>query len=153
VNQWDENFLVSMKNVREGRWWVMLTSSFAHKDILHLGVNMFTLWQLGRPMVMRFGAKALAGTWIVSALGCSALHLYWPSLMDEAVRCGYLSRPIAPFEDRPALGASGSICGLLGFLTCVAPRSMLPQTALWAGFSIYCTCVCCSGYEGLANIC
>lgn len=41
----DENYTLSRKNMAEGRWWTLITSSFSHIGMTHLGINMFILRQ------------------------------------------------------------------------------------------------------------
>ncbi|RUS32816.1 LOW QUALITY PROTEIN: hypothetical protein BC938DRAFT_474171 [Jimgerdemannia flammicorona] len=42
-----KNFLVSNNNIEHGRLHTLLTSAFSHKDLPHLGINMFVLYSIG----------------------------------------------------------------------------------------------------------
>jgi membrane associated rhomboid family serine protease len=42
------NFLLSEAHVQAGKWWTLLTYSFSHMNVLHLGINMFCLVSIGR---------------------------------------------------------------------------------------------------------
>jgi membrane associated rhomboid family serine protease len=89
--------------VAAGDWWRPLTSGFLHVGLLHVGFNMFLLWQLGRllePAVKRWGFTAL---YLMSLLGGSFLVL----VLDN---------------DAVTVGASGAVFGLMA-ATFVAMRS------------------------------
>lgn len=134
----------SLENVREGRWWVMFTSSFAHGNLLHLGINMACLWSFGPAFVAAFGLPCFAGVWVVTAVSCSAASLGWEITqnrlrMETAGRGWYKSQEYKilgiPISRRMAVaiagghqhegsvGASGALCGLIGVLLCIAPTA------------------------------
>ena len=104
------NFVLSRDNIREGRYWVMLTSSFAHANFEHLLFNMLSLWGFGQAFIRTFGVGQFAVIWIGSSVVGSALQLgYWEKIKMPGV--GY-----------EAVGASGSIFGILSALSFVYPR-------------------------------
>jgi membrane associated rhomboid family serine protease len=89
--------------VDAGDWWRPITSGFLHIGLLHVGFNMFLLWQLGallEPAVKRWGFAAL---YLMSLLGGSFLVL----VLDN---------------DAVTVGASGAVFGLMA-ATFVAMRS------------------------------
>jgi membrane associated rhomboid family serine protease len=89
--------------VEAGDWWRPITSGFLHIGLLHVGFNMFLLWQLGgllEPAVKRWGFAAL---YVMSLLGGSFLVL----VLDN---------------DAVTVGASGAVFGLMA-ATFVAMRS------------------------------
>ena len=43
--------------VLRGQWWRLLTSAWAHTDVLHMGVNALMLWILGRPLEAAYGER------------------------------------------------------------------------------------------------
>ena len=81
-----------------GQWWRILTGAFLHGNLLHIGVNMLSLWYLGR-----FIEYAL-GPWRM-------LAVYMVSLVASGLGVVYLSAPLVP-----TVGASGAIFGLFGAL-------------------------------------
>jgi membrane associated rhomboid family serine protease len=83
--------------VAEGQWYRMITSVFFHTAILHIGMNMWSLWIIGPALEQLLGRWRYLGLYLVSGLAGSVLQLI-----------------VAP--DTPALGASGAIFGLLGAL-------------------------------------
>ena len=84
-------------------WWRPITAGFLHVNLVHVGFNMFLLWQLGNllePAVKRWGFSAL---YLMSLLGGSFLVLV---VSNDAV----------------TVGASGAVFGLMG-ATFIAMRS------------------------------
>jgi membrane associated rhomboid family serine protease len=81
--------------VADGEWWRPITGGFLHDGPLHIGLNMFLLWQLGmllEPAVKRWAFGAL---YVMSLLGGSFLTL----IIDN---------------DAVTIGASGAVFGLMG---------------------------------------
>jgi membrane associated rhomboid family serine protease len=83
--------------VAQGQWYRMITSVFFHTEILHIGMNMWSLWVIGPAIEQLLGRWRYLGLYLVSGLAGSALQLI-----------------VAP--DTLSLGASGAIFGLLGAL-------------------------------------
>lgn len=77
------------------RWYQLITSAFLHADPLHLIGNMVFLWVFGNAVNDRLGHAGYLGAYLGLAI-----------LGDV----GYL----ALGGDRPCLGASGAICGVVG---------------------------------------
>ena len=89
--------------VADGEWWRPITGGFLHANLLHIGFNMFLLYQLGtllEPAVKRWGFGVL---YVMSLLGGSFLTL----ILDN---------------DAVTIGASGAVFGLMG-ATFVAMRA------------------------------
>jgi membrane associated rhomboid family serine protease len=81
--------------VADGDWWRPITGGFLHANLLHIGFNMFLLYQLGlllEPAIKRWGFGVL---YLMSMLGGSFLTL----LIDN---------------DAVTIGASGAVFGLMG---------------------------------------
>lgn len=132
LNFMRNNFACSLHNVRQGRWWVMLTCSVMHSGPMNLALNMCTLWGLGQQITMILGAPSFLGVWIFAGLGGSAAHLGWqlhqikqrkknqnPKRLDA--RTNWDINRLERY--RAAIGASGSLTGLLGALMCYDPMS------------------------------
>ncbi|MEV3856225.1 rhomboid family intramembrane serine protease [Streptomyces sp. NPDC050095] len=88
------------EGVAEGEWYRLLTGAFLHMPptdsafgILHIVLNMASLWNLGRIVESQLGRVRYLALYLLSALGSSLLVLL-----------------LAP--DTPTLGASGAIFGL-----------------------------------------
>lgn len=89
--------------VAAGDWWRPFTAGFIHANLMHVGFNMFLLYQLGKllePVIKWWGFAAL---YVMSLLGGSFLVLV-----------------LSPND--LTVGASGAVFGLMG-ATFVAMRS------------------------------
>lgn len=86
---------VSLVGVSEGEWYRLLTSGFLHYGAIHLGMNMFAVYILGRALEpagrVRFGL------------------IYVSSLF-----AGSLGALFASPENTLTAGASGAVFGLMG---------------------------------------
>jgi membrane associated rhomboid family serine protease/Flp pilus assembly protein TadD len=78
-----------------GEWWRIFTSTFVHFGILHIGLNMWCLWNLGSSLEIFMGRKAFAVTYLLSGLMASLTSIAWN-----------------PW--RVSAGASGAIFGTAG---------------------------------------
>jgi membrane associated rhomboid family serine protease len=99
--------------VADGEWWRIITSAFLHGSLLHIGFNMFLLWQLGKPLLDGFGWARFGLIYLTGLFGGSAavLAFNWGA---------------------PTLGASGAVLGLAGALVAIlwARGIGLNQTSL-----------------------
>jgi membrane associated rhomboid family serine protease len=82
-------------------WWRIVTAAFLHAGLLHIGVNMISLWSLGRFIEMATGSPRMA-------------LIYAVSLVASGLGVVYLSPPANAAVG--TLGASGAIFGLFGAL-------------------------------------
>jgi len=102
----------------EGQWWRIVTAMFLHVGILHLGLNMWCLWNLG------LLAEPLMGSWGVFAvyiltgaagnLLSTCVNWVWP--MHES---GTVVFPAGA-------GASGAVFGIAGALIILLKSNRLP---------------------------
>lgn len=84
--------------VANGEYYRLITSMFLHYGLLHLAMNMWALWVLGRPLEAALGPIRFLALYLLSGLGGSAaVYLF--------------SDPHAP-----TAGASGAIFGLFAAL-------------------------------------
>jgi membrane associated rhomboid family serine protease len=81
--------------VAHGDWWRLITAAFLHAGILHIAFNMWALWWLGAIVESAVGHWRFVLLYFASALAGSAGALVWS-------------------PDKPVVGASGAIFGLLG---------------------------------------
>jgi membrane associated rhomboid family serine protease len=81
--------------VRAGEWWRLWSATLLHVGLLHLAVNMLSLWRLGQLVEQMYGSLRFAAVYVVAALGGALASLWF---------------------GRPGLsaGASGAIFGILG---------------------------------------
>jgi rhomboid protease GluP len=80
-----------------GQYWRIVTSGFVHIGIIHILLNMWCLWSLGRLLERLSGRFVMASIYLVTAAGASLLSLSWDPM-------------------RVSAGASGAIFGIAGAL-------------------------------------
>jgi membrane associated rhomboid family serine protease len=81
--------------VAHGDWWRLATAMFLHGFLLHIALNMWALWIIGRPVELYLGPTRYLLLYFVSGLAGSAGAL--------------INSPT-----QPVVGASGAIFGVLG---------------------------------------
>jgi rhomboid protease GluP len=82
--------------VAGGQVWLLLSSMFLHSGFIHLALNMLSLYFLGSFVEQAFGKSRFLALYLCSGLAGGIAYLYFGAF------------------DRPAVGASGAIFGLLG---------------------------------------
>lgn len=78
-----------------GQWWRMLSCAFIHIGALHLALNMWCLWSLGRLAERMFGNRTFLAIYLFSGLGGSIASVWWNPTVVSA-------------------GASGAVFGVAG---------------------------------------
>ncbi|MGI4866342.1 MAG: rhomboid family intramembrane serine protease [Janthinobacterium lividum] len=81
-----------------GQPWRLLTSLFVHGGIMHLALNMFSLWLLGLMLEQRVGAWRLLTVYLASGVAASLATVWYHASGINST------------------GASGAIFGLYGFM-------------------------------------
>lgn len=87
------------RNVPGFELWQLVTYSFLHGSLLHLGFNMLALYTFGRDVERLFGSRWYLQYYFVSVVTAALSHL---------VVTGWTGAP--PY---PTVGASGGVYGLL----------------------------------------
>ncbi len=90
--------LIPAEVLHDGQWWRIVTGAFLHGGLLHIGVNMMSLWFLGRFIELALGSWRM-------------FVVYMFSLVVSGLGVVYFSDPMVP-----TVGASGAIFGLFGAL-------------------------------------
>jgi membrane associated rhomboid family serine protease/Flp pilus assembly protein TadD len=80
-----------------GQWWRLITYMFLHIGILHIAMNMWSLWYLGSLCESLFGTWTFGAIYVVSGVAGGVASLAWNPHAVSA-------------------GASGAIFGLVGAL-------------------------------------
>jgi membrane associated rhomboid family serine protease/Flp pilus assembly protein TadD len=80
-----------------GQWWRLITYMFLHIGILHIAMNMWSLWYLGSLCESLFGTWTFGAVYVVSGIAGGIASLAWNPYAVSA-------------------GASGAIFGLVGAL-------------------------------------
>ena len=78
-----------------GEYWRLFTAGFLHADIIHIGMNMWCLWSLGRLSERLFGKWQTFVIYMLTGVGGALLSIAWDPMRNE-------------------LGASGAVFGLVG---------------------------------------
>lgn len=94
----------------------LISSTFMHGGIMHLGGNMLFLWIFGDNIELKFGRLKYLGIYLVWGILAGLIHI-----MGE------------PTSTIPAVGASGAISGILGAYLVMFPRAKI-MTFLMMGF-------------------
>jgi membrane associated rhomboid family serine protease len=90
-------------------YWRLLTAGFMHASLIHIGLNMLSLWFVGRVLEPGIGRANFLGVYFASLFAGS-----FGSLLFQ--------------PDVPTLGASTAIFGIFGALIVVAHARRIP---LW----------------------
>ena len=122
----DRGALISA-GVAQGEWWRLLTSIFLHSGFVHLAFNMVALYFLGTFAETAFGRWRFFTLYVLSGLSGGVAYLYFGAF------------------DRPAVGASGAIFGLLGSILGYALRRgtfswqnpLIRQLLILLAFNVY----------------
>jgi membrane associated rhomboid family serine protease len=85
------------------QWYRIVTAAFLHGGLVHIGVNMLSLWSLGR-------------------------FIYVVAMLASGLGVVYLSSP--QYLNVPTLGASGAIFGLFGALFAIGLKLGRPGMQL-----------------------
>lgn len=96
------------------QWWRLITAMFVHGGIIHLGVNMWCLWNLG------LLAEPLMGP--VGVFAAYLLTGYAGDILSVARHPGVGGGP----QGVVSVGASGAIFGLAGVLIILLKSPLLP---------------------------
>ncbi|MBL8922684.1 MAG: rhomboid family intramembrane serine protease [Myxococcaceae bacterium] len=105
--------------VFQHEYWRALTSMFIHIGVLHLAVNMYSLWRVGAFVERMLGGPLYVLVYTLAGLGGAFASVLWNPVNVSA-------------------GASGAIFGLFGFVMgfAIQARHLLPPDAaksLWDG--------------------
>jgi membrane associated rhomboid family serine protease len=79
----------------QGEWWRLASAMFLHAGMLHLIVNMYTLWSFGSLCERIFGPRLFLVIYLVGGICASGFSLLWNPQVNS-------------------VGASGAICAILG---------------------------------------
>ena len=96
------------------QWWRFVTPMFVHVGILHLLVNMYSLWIIGPYVEKLYGSAKFVVFWIVTGIaGVVASYL---TVVDSGGSLSPWARFLFKTKDSPSAGASGALFGLVGVL-------------------------------------
>ena len=94
-------------------WWRLVTPMFIHVNLLHLLVNMYSLWIIGPYVEKLYGSAKFVVFWVLTGIaGVLASYL----TVRPALATSGLARFLFKALDEPSAGASGALFGLVGVL-------------------------------------
>jgi rhomboid protease GluP len=79
-----------------GQWWRLVTAIFLHAGLLHIGLNLWCLFDLGPEVESLFSTAKFVVFYLVAGVAGFLLSLWWSPVQS--------------------VGASGSVLGLIGIL-------------------------------------
>ena len=96
------------------QWWRFVTPMFIHVNLLHLLVNMYSLWIIGPYVEKLYGAAKFVVIWVLTGIaGVLASYL---TVITPDTPMGSIGRFLFKLHDEPSAGASGALFGLVGVL-------------------------------------
>ena len=112
-----------------GDWWRLLTYMFVHGGLLHIGFNMWCLWDLGALSESLYGRWTYLVIYLTTGVGGGLTSLAWHPFVST-------------------VGASGAIFGLAGALIAsfylgefslpkMAIKGTLTSLLVFAGFNLF----------------
>jgi rhomboid protease GluP len=123
IADWGANFGPKTMN---GQWWRLVSCMFPHYGILHLGFNMWVLWDLGRLVERLVGNVGFVVLYFVSGIAGSIASLAWHPMVVSAGASGAV------------FGVAGALLGLIAFRRDTVPAAVLKQLRnSMAAFLIY----------------
>lgn len=106
-----------------GQWWRLITAGFLHGGILHIGMNMWVLFDLGAQTEEVYGTSRFLAIYLISSV------------------TGYLASFY--FSPAPSVGASAALFGLIGAMIALGVRdrgsygaAMKSQYVRWAVYGL-----------------
>jgi membrane associated rhomboid family serine protease len=81
----------------QGQWWRLVSSTFLHSGLMHVGINMLALWEAGRVSERLFGHDRYLGAYLTTGVLASIVSINW-------------------HQDVLSIGASGAVFGIYGLL-------------------------------------
>lgn len=95
------------------QWWRFVTPMFLHVNLLHLLVNMYSLWMVGPYVEKLYGSAKFVFFWVLTGMaGVLASYLTVRPGMPAGSVAGFIFKT----TDGPSAGASGALFGLVGVL-------------------------------------
>ena len=91
---------------RYGRWWTILSASWLHAGLLHIGMNMYGISFLGPAVAEMYGPARLVIIYTAGGVAGFALSVLWGTFMPAI--------PLMGSGRGLTIGASACLTGLLG---------------------------------------
>jgi rhomboid protease GluP len=92
--------------VTQSEYWRLITATLLHGSLAHIIMNSFSLWSLAGSLEKYFGCETLLNVFVITGIAASLSFTFFGS------------------RDTISIGASGAICGMLGFLISHGARNL-----------------------------
>jgi membrane associated rhomboid family serine protease len=120
-------FALAWDQAKHGQVWRFFTYMWIHAGVaefgglgvLHLLLNMAGLWMFGRIVERQLGAFSLLGIFAASGIVAAVAHFFLLAAI------GGMGFEVDPISQRPLLGASGAVLGILGAFVALYPNAKL----------------------------
>lgn len=93
------------------QYFRLISSGFVHADVMHLFCNMVSLYSLGNSIVYMFGTIKFISIYFICLVVGGIISVFMHHLQND--------------DYRYSIGASGAICGLLGFYVAAYIKTVL----------------------------
>ncbi|HML16640.1 MAG TPA: rhomboid family intramembrane serine protease [Bryobacteraceae bacterium] len=107
--------------IAQGQWWRLITAGFLHGGLLHIGMNMWVLFDVGTQVEQVFGTSRYLAIYLISGITGFMASTFWaPAVLS--------------------IGASAAIFGLIGAMIAfgIRDRHIGPAVrALYIRWAIY----------------
>lgn len=112
---------------RRHEWWRFVTPIFIHVGIIHLLVNMYSLWVVGPYVEKLYGSAKFVVFWVLT--GIAGVFASYLTVRTDLHLNGPLVKFLFKDTDAPSAGASGALFGLVGvlFIFGIKFRRELPE--------------------------
>lgn len=118
--------------IADGEWWRIVTPGFLHLGLLHIAMNMYLLYVLGRMLEPELGSIQMLAVYVTSLLAGSLGAL----ILDPRTF---------------SAGASGAIFGLMGMAFVIARSRGLTDAVKQIGVLLVLNLVITFGYAGVSK--
>jgi membrane associated rhomboid family serine protease len=121
-----DNFTVTPINLREGRYWTVITSLFSHQLPLHIVGNMVFCHVLCTSLCPRVGTVPIALAFLIGGVSGNLMTVLW-----QGKRGGTSYDEKYPGQFFGTLGMSGANYAMMGFGTTAWPNWFISVFGVW----------------------
>ena len=124
--RWGSNFGLL---TAAGEWWRLFTAMFLHFGLLHLALNMWALWEMGRVVERIYGNLTYLAMYLACGVGASLTSLLWHPQVNSAGASGAIFGVFGAFAAYLALRERGVPHGVI--------RRRWGSTASFIGYNLF----------------